>query len=281
MDNTAKIAKIITALAEYYSVELNSISLRVYVDALKHIDPKKIEETSRKLIQTNKFMPKVSDFLATIDDSLEALLHLEEARRKISPNYSIDLGNPALHATINALGGWPLIAELDDQSWQIKKRDFDKLYSHFKSQPKNSLPTYLPGIFETQGFTTSGFTFARFTQTGEYSLEKTSRMRQNQLSPQGKYETLTPPQKSNTAHSRPVLRLGRFSYTPISLDAEDDAFWHVTLERLDNPNETNTRSNNNATYRYAIPKYPTNNSYSPDNPPKFISYLRHMANHSQ
>ena len=69
-------------LQEYYNHKLNPTQLDVWLDALEHISPPRLDAMFKKCIATNKWFPKVSEFLEIqvedefgINQEFECVLH--------------------------------------------------------------------------------------------------------------------------------------------------------------------------------------------------------------
>jgi len=59
--------------------------------------------------------------------------------------------DPVIHAVIEAMGGWVRLAgdmKADEEKW--KQKEFERLYQVLSKNPRDNVPSYLPGLCEIQ-----------------------------------------------------------------------------------------------------------------------------------
>lgn len=72
-----------------------------------------------------------------------------QAIESVGAYSSVDLGDPAAHAAIRQLGGWPRLCRLTDRELGFAARDFERAYQAHCASPGGAQTVgHLPGVHE-------------------------------------------------------------------------------------------------------------------------------------
>ena len=148
MNKKEALTKLILALAEYYKNSLSNIKLEINVENLIDYELDSIKKAAKKLIKTEKFMPKVADFVRVIKEveGRQAEIAWLEIEREIERIGSY--GNPVfkditIYAVVQAMGGWEVFCNIPIDRINFYMKEFVHLYNIYKDKPeviKNALP---------------------------------------------------------------------------------------------------------------------------------------------
>jgi hypothetical protein len=144
-------------LQKYFGKNLEPEVFELYWMRLGKITVEIFNKMTANLIDTyrstsqNPF-PLISDFLSAVGLSGEnraqaAVTAVKNAVEKWGAWYSVDFGDPALHAVINRFGGWPEICSWGNSGqWQYNEKKFIDAYESAVSCGESSSP--VEGNFE-------------------------------------------------------------------------------------------------------------------------------------
>lgn len=117
-----------------------------YYESLKNMTDIEFKAAVKVIVDNEKFMPKPEAFRKGAAD--KALLAYEKAinaGRQHGCYQSIKFDDPAIHSTIELMGGWEKFCLSDeDRKWQGK--EFEKIY--LVMMKRDNHPTHLIGRFE-------------------------------------------------------------------------------------------------------------------------------------
>lgn len=114
--------------------------------------------------RTRTFFPKPAEVREAIlgapdDRAAQAWLRLLTAVETIGTGESVDFADPALHAAIEAMGGWRelwSLARLGPKELSFQRRDFTQLYLAFLARLPDRVPPVLVGDYAAHNALTRG-----------------------------------------------------------------------------------------------------------------------------
>lgn len=150
MLNKSLFSKNFTGICELFDKQASDTLTSIYYESLKVMTDQEFKTAITRIITTSKFFPKPADFLEAIrmDESAQAILAYEKAvtaGRQHGCYRSVKFDDPAIHSTIELMGGWQQFCLSEDsRKWQQK--EFEKIYPVMLR--RGSHPKYLPGQSE-------------------------------------------------------------------------------------------------------------------------------------
>jgi Domain of unknown function (DUF6475) len=140
-----------------FGKKIASEAVALYWELMHEISDDKFQTTVASLIKNFKPtaqcpFPVPADFLAMAgetdkDLAVIAISKVKYAVAKIGRYHSVDFKDPALHMTIQTIGGWTNICNWTDEDWQLNERRFSEAYSSHCRRGESG-PEYLPGVAE-------------------------------------------------------------------------------------------------------------------------------------
>lgn len=159
MLDEAKFNEGMAILCEMFGREANKFLLKGYFMVLKDLSNEQFEHAITHVMGSHKFskMPLPAEIKEQVlgkseDMALLALDKLQKAMSKKGKYASVCFDDPLIHACVSSLGGWIKLCSMELEEWKWVKKDFERLYKAFASNPeaKIQIPDHLPGIIETQ-----------------------------------------------------------------------------------------------------------------------------------
>lgn len=147
-------------LAEVYGKSVSEAMGAVYFEALREYALVDVIRGLRQHVkhpEQGRFFPKPADVIALLDgdtnsQALEAYQALDDALLRYGVYRSVRFADPALAATVKALGGWvEMEARWKDRAQEPYLRaDFCKLYRVYTARAldPSSVPDHFPGLHE-------------------------------------------------------------------------------------------------------------------------------------
>lgn len=151
--NQRDIAKALAPLSVAFDRELSEMMLEVYLVALVDLTSEQLgTAVSRAIRECDRFpVPAIlrklagtQDGKSTKDRAMDAWLQVSRAA---SVYHSVDVHDPVLAATIEAMGGWVQMCSDDRETHWIEK-DFVRWYEHFATQRLPKGVTQFAGLHE-------------------------------------------------------------------------------------------------------------------------------------
>lgn len=139
-----------TGLCELFDKTVSDSLTDIYYESLKSMSDDEFKAAVNRIITTAKFFPKPADFLETlrIDESAQAIMAYEKAinaGQQYGAYRSVQFDDPAIHSTIELMGGWQKFClSEDERKWQQK--EFEEIYQVMRRRGEH--PKYLPGQVE-------------------------------------------------------------------------------------------------------------------------------------
>ena len=156
--------KTMVALAEILGPkELSETMLTLYWRVLKDLPTQQFKRAVEIVAKTAKFFPKPSELLAAVTPDMASMsvMALERVLRAVDSKgtySSVAFDDPAIHATIESMGGWTEFGKRELDEWF--RKDFAKYYEiHYKRVASGSLEGIQPvliGIIDSENFKKTG-----------------------------------------------------------------------------------------------------------------------------
>jgi hypothetical protein len=125
-------------VAEAFGEALSPTRIEAYFLALAEYDLGAVRAALRQTIKTHKFFPKPAEIREVIegggteDRSVLAWSRFLRAVERVGTYQSVDFGDPVLHATVEAMGGWTeqwKLERMDERELGYKRAEFVRLYA--------------------------------------------------------------------------------------------------------------------------------------------------------
>jgi len=148
MNKKEALTKLILGLAEYFKSPLSNVELEIYIENLMDYEFASIKKAAKKLVKTEKFMPKVADFVKAIEETkgnsaesawLELLSAIETYGYYRKPYFN----DKTIYAVVQAMGGWEAMCNMPVDRQNFYMKEFVNLYNQYKNRPEvieNALP---------------------------------------------------------------------------------------------------------------------------------------------
>jgi len=160
MRNRAKFSEFMTIISEMFEKRPSTALTEIYWTSLKPFTDEQCKKAFNEVILSSRFFPKPVDIIETIrgtqgNRATEAWTEVLGALRKKGAYSSVKFNDPAIHTTIEAMGGWIELGNMlvGDEKW--KQKEFEKLYPIMERRGGHS--EYLAGRIEINN-SAKGFT---------------------------------------------------------------------------------------------------------------------------
>lgn len=162
MKNESKFKEYLTALCEIHDKKISPLLASLYWKVLEPFTDEQCERAFKSLIYESRFFPKPVEFVEIIrgtnnDNATRAWLEVLETVKRVGHYQSVMFSDPLIHSVIESMGGWVRLAggmKADEEIW--KQKEFERLYNVLSKNPRDKMPSYLPGLCEIQN-TANGY----------------------------------------------------------------------------------------------------------------------------
>lgn len=146
--------ELITAVSEMYGKPISDFGIDMWFDDLQEYGIEQIKRAF-KAHRTDplggKFMPKPADIVRHIDGlptehATEAWLKLIYAVKSVGSWRDVIFDDLAIHAAIEAMGGWVKLCAMTNDDLPFKQRDFEKIYQQQVKNTHVHIPRLLTGL---------------------------------------------------------------------------------------------------------------------------------------
>lgn len=154
MKNRKKFAELMTILCEAFDRKpLSDGLIEIYWKIFKPLTEEEAQSIINQAILALKFFPKPAEILELLqgdktERAIQAWEKFYHAISRIGPYKSVEFDNPAIHSTIELMGGWIEAGNWTTEEMKWKQKDFLMIYSVMEK--KNKHPEYLAGIGEME-----------------------------------------------------------------------------------------------------------------------------------
>lgn len=144
--------------AEVFGEQLSPTRIEAYFLALAEFDVDAVRAALRQSVKVSRFFPKPAEIREVIegggleDKAVLAWSRFLRAVERVGTYQSVDFGDPVLHATVQAMGGWLeqwRLERMDERELGYKRAEFVRLYAALsKRGPTLDAPKRLIGQAE-------------------------------------------------------------------------------------------------------------------------------------
>lgn len=151
-----KFAAALGGIAELYGKPVSEVAQRIWWEALKQFDIKDVERAMIAAIKspdTGQFMPRPADIIRMIegttgDRALLAWSRVQDTMRSVGAYNSVAFDDPAIHAAVESMGGWPKLCREKVEELPFLQKRFCDLHRAHTLSPESRPIAYLPGEYE-------------------------------------------------------------------------------------------------------------------------------------
>jgi len=162
MRDESKFKEYLTALCEIHDKQISPLLASLYWKVLEPFTDEECEKAFKALIYKSRFFPKPVEFVEIIkgtssDQATSAWLEVLATVKRVGQYQSVMFSDPLIHSVIESMGGWVRLAggmKTDEEIW--KQKEFERLYNVLSKNPRDKMPSYLPGLCEIQN-TANGY----------------------------------------------------------------------------------------------------------------------------
>lgn len=158
MNDRKRFVEVLTGVYDFYGKDMSDFAIQVWANACAQFDTEQVTKAlSAHLMdpERGQFMPKPADIVRQLqgthtDRSLMAWGRVLEAMQLVGGYRSVDFADPAIHAAIEDLGGWPAICATTTNDLPFTQKRFCDLYRAYIARPGHAYPQTLQGRSEAQ-----------------------------------------------------------------------------------------------------------------------------------
>lgn len=149
----ASFQKLLTDVMAFYRQDVSTFALSVWWQACESFD---IEQVRKAMTahamdpEHGKFAPKPADVIRQLqgthtDRALVAWGKVHDAMGRVGAYRSVVFDDPAIHAAIVDMGGWPALCRSDVDALPFTQKRFCELYRSYSARPGHGHPPKLLG----------------------------------------------------------------------------------------------------------------------------------------
>lgn len=156
MIDKAKFLQTLSGVHDFYGKEMTEFAAEVWLQACRTFDAEQVSKAlSAHLMDSERgqFMPKPADIVRALqgthtDRALMAWGRVHDAMGRVGAYASVDFGEPAIHAAISDMGGWPAICRSTIDELPFIQKRFSDAYRVYSSRGVAQPLAYLTGESE-------------------------------------------------------------------------------------------------------------------------------------
>jgi len=154
MKSRKKFAELLAILCETFDRKpLSDGLIEIYWKIFKPLTDEEAQKIINQAILTLKFFPKPAELIELLQgDKTERAVRAWEkfyhAIARVGPYQSVEFDDPAIHSTIELMGGWIEAGKWKNEEMKWKQKDFLVIY--LVMERKKNHPEYLAGIGEME-----------------------------------------------------------------------------------------------------------------------------------
>lgn len=153
INELSKFKDLLTDVLAYYGKDCSKFTLDVWWEALSRIDYEQIERALRKHAtdpERGQFAPKVADMVRALqgtstDRAAMAWGKVYEAMGSVGAYSDVVFDDPAIHAVIEDLGGWPKVCRSDLSEISYLQHRFQEAHRAYTSRGQFEFQRRLTG----------------------------------------------------------------------------------------------------------------------------------------
>ncbi len=178
-DDRAEFVRLLSDVMAFYRQDCSEFAISVWLQACQ---PYAMEQVRKAMTahatdpERGQFAPKPADIVKALqgthtDAALLAWGLVYGAMSSVGSYRSVDFGNPAIHAAIQDLGGWPALCRQDVGQLQFLQKRFCDSFRTYRARGAEGAPEYLTG--ECEGVNAlSGTPIAPPVRLGAHELQR-------------------------------------------------------------------------------------------------------------
>lgn len=152
-DDYDRLATTLTAVAELYGKSMSPAVIALWWQALQRFDFEQVSKAIRahtENAETGQFMPKPADLIRTLEGTATDRSQLAwgralEAASGVGAYSDVVFDDPAIHAAIQDLGGWPKFCRAESGELSYLQHRFCESYRAYASRGVYEYPKRLCG----------------------------------------------------------------------------------------------------------------------------------------
>lgn len=149
-----KFIEVLAGVHDFYGKELSSFAGQVWMQACEAFDVQQVTKAlSAHLMdpERGQFMPKPADIVRQLqgtrtDRSLLAWGKVLDAMQRVGAYSSVVFDEPAIHAAIEDLGGWPAVCRTEIDALPFLEKRFCDSYKAYVNRGEFDYPGELAGV---------------------------------------------------------------------------------------------------------------------------------------
>ncbi|MBA3590355.1 DUF6475 domain-containing protein [Methylibium sp.] len=157
-DDYKRFAMSLTAMSELYGKSISEGAQLLWWRSLERFDIEQVEKAFEQAVQnpeSGQFMPKPADLIRAMqgtqtDRSLIAWGKALDAMQRVGAYTSVCFDDPAIHAAIEDIGGWPKLCRSTHDELPHVQRVFCQTYRAYAARPDFTYPARLVGVHEAE-----------------------------------------------------------------------------------------------------------------------------------
>ena len=150
----SNLTKLLIMMANYYREQLSENDIAFWLMDLGNYSFDEVLSAFETWRKTHDRMPKISNIIEIMkgsgeDHALESLMKVEKAMDEHGAYATVVFDDPAIHATIQSLGGWVKACRQTEYEFTWWKKDFRERYQMIEQRGlPPDVPLKLFGIFD-------------------------------------------------------------------------------------------------------------------------------------
>ena len=150
----SNLTKLLIMMANYYREQLSENDIAFWLMDLGNYSFDEVLSAFETWRKTHDRMPKISNIIEIMkgsgeDHALEALMKVEKAMDEHGAYATVVFDDPAIHVTIQSLGGWVKACRQTEYEFTWWKKDFRERYQMIEQRGlPPDVPLKLFGIFD-------------------------------------------------------------------------------------------------------------------------------------
>lgn len=146
----------LTAMSELYGKSISEGAQLLWWRCLERFDIEQVEKAFAEAVQNpegGQFMPKPADLIKSMqgtqtDRSLIAWGKVLDAMQRVGAYSSVCFDDPAIHAAVEDMGGWPKMCRSTHDELPHVQRVFCQTYRAYAARGDFTYPARLVGVHE-------------------------------------------------------------------------------------------------------------------------------------
>ncbi len=155
-DDFERFGLALSACAELYGKTISEGAMSLWWQSLERFEIEQVERAFRQCVEDStagQFMPKPADLIRRLegtaaDRSLIAWGKVLQAMTQVGGYQSVVFDDPAIHAAIVDMGGWPKVARSKTDDLPFTQKRFTDLHRAYSARPELPYPARLAGDHE-------------------------------------------------------------------------------------------------------------------------------------